>query len=516
MACANVGSLILVRASRRTKELAIRRALGGSRSRIVRQFLAESSLLAVAAGLLGVGLARVLIALAVPFLGDELYRVGEVEVDGSALGFTVVVSLLASLLCGVAPAIQATGRSPLEGLGGGHGRALGSRQALRSVLVASQVAIAVLLLVGSALMTQSFLRLLQTDPGFDPNNVLTLEIELPITRYPTARDHERFYDEVLDRMRNLPGVIAAASVDPLPLNFESERQTFQIPGRPAGARNPSAARFLVSPGYFAAMNMPLLRGRDFTESDDDRAPAVIVINRRMAERYWPNEDPVGKTIVRPGRSDRMQTIIGVVGDSKHLLINEEPASLLYVPQRQLAPRNRFLVVRTDRDPLDHVTAARNVVQSIDAAAPMMSIRTMEQVVSESLTVWTGATGTLSAFGAGALLLATLGIFGVVSHSVGERAHEIATRTAMGAEPKDILTLVPRHGTILVGFGTLVGLAAAAALASMMESLLYGVAVLDPRSFVSAPLLLGAAALAAAYYPARRASRANVASLLRGI
>jgi putative ABC transport system permease protein len=347
--CANVGNLLLARATGRSREFAIRTAMGGGRGRLIRQLLTESAVLALLGGALGSIAAFWLVRVTGPNIPEDLYRVGAFAVDARALGFTLVASLGAALFFGLAPALQTSKPNLTEALKeGDRGSSGGTKnRRLRAALVVFEVSLAMILLALSTLMVQSFLRLQRVDAGFNPESVLTLEVDLPRSQYPGDTEANQFYEQVLERVRALPSVRSAAEVYPLPLNFESMGQGFTIEGRPPAEPGEKlhANLFWATSDYFRTMETPLLRGRAFTERDNDQVPPVVVINQKMAERFWPDEDPVGTRIrLDPGTDDeRLATVIGVVGNSKHFLMNEEPVSLIYLPQLQEATHRRCWV-----------------------------------------------------------------------------------------------------------------------------------------------------------------------------
>jgi putative ABC transport system permease protein len=517
--CANVGGLLLTRAAGRSREMAVRLALGADRGRLVRQLLTETLLLGLLGGGLGAILARGGTSLLGATLPEDLYRVGEVGVDGRALAFAVAAALLAAVASGLAPAREAARTSLVEALKEGErGVGGGARsRRLRSGLVVAEVALATVLLAGAALMVRTFLNLRRVDLGFDPRGVLTLELNLPRGPYPEAAGQNAFYDDVLRRTRGLPGAEAAATVYPLPLNFESMGLSFEVEGRPAapGAK-PSAGAFWISPGYLRVMGIPLLAGSGLTERDTAEAPGVVLVSRHLADTVFPGADPIGRRLrLEPGTPDeRAVTIRGVVGDSKQFLLNEDPTPLVYVPQLQDARRRRFLVVRSSVPPLDLVPAVREQVRAVDRTQAVTAVRTMDRVVSESTRLWSGPSATLGLLGLGALVLAAMGVYGVLAFSVAQRRDEIGLRMALGAEPGDVVRLVVRQGAVLAGLGIGAGLLASVGLARALGSLLFGVTALDPVTFLGVPLVLAGAALLAAYLPARRAARIDPLAALR--
>jgi putative ABC transport system permease protein len=520
MVCANVGNLLLARATGRSREMAVRSALGGSRARLVRQLLTESTLLALGGSGVGVLLAYGAAAAAGPLLPEDLYRVGDITVDGLALGFALGVAFLAALVFGLAPAVETTRLNLSQNLkeGDGSGSAGLRSRRLRSVLVVAQVALAAVLLVGSGLMIRSLLRLTQVAPGFNPDQVLTAELILPSSRYGTEREQNLFYEQALERLRALPGVESAAAVYPLPLNFESLSQAFAVEGRPPAQSGEKlqAGCFWVTADYFRTLQIPLERGRVFTNQDNDQSGPVVLINQTLAERFWPGVDPVGRQVrLDPGTpAEKLAVIVGVVGDSKQFLMNEEPSPLIYLPQLQDSTRRRFLILRASGDPLALVPALRQEIGALDPTQPLTALRSMNQVVEESLGPWAGGTLVIGVLGSGALVLAALGIYGLMSYWVGQRRHELGIRKALGAGASDIKRLVLRQGVVLAATGAVIGLAAAAAFTRLMQALLYGVSVLDPLTFLATPLLLGGVAFLAAFLPARRATRVDPMLALR--
>ena len=518
--CANVGNLLLARATGRNREIAVRTALGGGRGRLIRQLLTESAVMAFIGGVLGAIAAYWLVQLTGPNIPEDLYRVGAIAVDGRALIFTIAMSLVASLLFGLAPALQTTkpnlNETLKEGDRGGSGGLKHRR--LRNALVVFEVAMAMILLACSTLMVQSFLRLQSVEAGFNADNVLTMETILSPTKYTSDQETNTFYEQVLERVRALPSVRQAAEVYPLPLNFESMSQSFTIegreptqPGEKLGANN-----FWVTKDYFQTMEIPVVRGRDFSQQDNDQAAPVVVINQQTAERFWPNEDPIGARVrLDPGTEDeRLATVIGVVGNSKHFLMNEETAALIYLPQLQDTTRRRFIVVKTAGDPLSLVDSVREAVWAVDPILPITTIRSMKQVVGESLGPWAGGTAVIGMLGLGALILAAMGIYGVISYSVGQRTHEVGIRVALGAQSGNILKLIMKQSLQLAAIGVGIGLVAAFALSRLIQSLLFGVGTLDPITFIGTPLLLGFIALLASYIPALRATRVDPITALR--
>ncbi len=508
--CANLGNLQLARASRRSREIALRTALGANRGRIVRQLLTESLAVAVAGGVLGTALAAWggnLMDQAIP---GELYRVGRIGVDAKALLFALLVSILASLLFGLAPALQATriDASPALKEGAHSGRDSAGGQRLRKLLVVGETALATVLLAGSALMLQTFFRLSQVDMGFEPDRLMTLELKLPDTQYPSAQQQNLFYEELAERVKGLPGIADAATVYPLPLNFESMGDEFTIVGHPPpGPEDRRVANlFWISPRAIETLQIPLLQGRTLESGDDGQAPRVALVNQRWLDTYWPTGSPLGTRIVLRNESQSAPLeIVGVVGDSKVFQLSEDQAAVVYLPQLQSSTRRRFLLARTRGDPLAVTPSLHQVIRQLDADLPVTNPRSMRQVVSESLGPWMGGTAGLSLLGFGAVLLAAIGLYGVVSYAVGSRQHEIGVRIALGATRSRIMRLVLGEGLTLGLIGIGLGVLLALGTSQALRSLLFGVEFLDPVTFLGMPLLLTAVLLMACWLPARRAA-----------
>ncbi len=509
IACANVANLLLARSIARQRELSLRTALGASRSRIVRQLMTESLLLGLIGGAVGLFLAYWGVHLLVAFSPTDLPRVKEVSVDGQALFWTISLSLLAGVLAGLAPALQTSRPDPGEVLKeGGRGVNGGVRhQRMRGLLVVAEVALTLLLLTGAGLLLKSFMRLQNVDPGFDASNVLTMRVALPSYRYSGEEKFARFGAELLERVRNVPGVDVAAMTTALPLSQIESAMSFRVdgkPGPPPGSE-PIANWRSVSPDYFRALGVPLLRGRAFTEQEGKDAPGVVIINESLARSAFPGEEALGQRLVI-GMDTKPREVVGVVRDVRHTALKEEPKPEMYVPFQQ-APRAAFtLVTRTTVEPASLTSSVTNAVQSVDKDQPVYNVKTMETFRSESIAQSRFNTYALSIFAAIALVMAAVGIYGVMAFSVTQRTNELGIRIALGAQPGDVLRLVIRQGMILALIGILIGLAASLALTRVMASLLYGVAATDVLTFVTVSAALALIALAASYLPARRATR----------
>ncbi|HSB12386.1 MAG TPA: ABC transporter permease [Blastocatellia bacterium] len=518
IACANVANLLLARAASRQKEIAIRTALGASRIRIIRQMLTESVLLSLAGGVFGLLLSLWGIDVLLAISPSNLPRVDSISVDARVLAFTFVISLITGIVFGLAPAVQASKPDLGDALKeGGRASSVGFRHnRFRSVLIVSEVALALVLLVGAGLMIRSFVRLLNVDTGLDSNNVLTVDVGLPRGKF-TGQQQVAFFQQTIERLQNLPGVESAGAVYPLPLSGAEEGMGFGIEGRqaPTGEAFNAGPRW-VSPDYFKAMRISVVAGREFTDRDTSDAPRVVVINEAMSRRYWLDEDPLGKRIAFDGTNagPNWRQIIGVVRDVRHTSLDSAPKPEIYIPFPQFPSFFMTLVVRTTGDPLSLVGAIRGEVLAIDKNQPISNVHTMEQLVSDSVAQRRFNMLLLGVFGAVALVLSAVGIYGVMSYSVAQRTHELGVRMALGAQTSNLVALVVRQGMVLALFGVGVGLAAAFALTRLMSSLLYGVSTTDPLTYSLIGLLLAGVALLACYLPARRATKVDPMVALR--
>ena len=516
IACANVANLLLARAASRQKEIAIRRAVGASRSRLIRQLLTESLVLSLVGGGLGLLLAWWGVDLLVS-AGARLPRIEEIRIDGTVLAFTAGVALLTGLLFGLAPALQASSADFHESLKeGGRQTGLGSgRQRLRSLLVVSEVALSLVLLIGAGLLIRSFVSVLDNDMGFDPSRVLALDLSLPLSSYGEPEKQAAFFKELLARVNRLPGVKGAAVVSHLPLGGNNTNSGLLIEGRTWPRDElPLADDRLVSADYFRVLGIHLVRGRTFTPRDVESSLHVAVINESLARRFFSHTDPIGKRIDMQWKTSGWQEIVGVVGDIKHdgLDLPSEPA--VYVPYLQTPDSGMTLVVRATGDPLGLVGAVRAQVYGVDRNQPVSRVRTMEELVAESVGPRRLSMSLLSGFASLALFLAAVGIYGVMSTSVAQRTHEIGVRMALGARRSDVMRLVVGQGAKLTLAGLGLGLAAALPLTRLLSVLLFGVSATDPLTFCGVSFLLTAVALLACYLPARRASRVDPMAAIR--
>ena len=520
IACANVANLLLARAMTRHKEMAIRSALGASRSQVVRQLLTESVLLSLAGGSLGLVLAVWWSDLLIALGKDNIPRALHVGLDWRVLAFTLLVSILTGIIFGLVPALHSSRTELTESLKeGARGSGEGARRnGVRGLLVVTELAIAVVLLVGAGLLIQSLWRLRQVSPGFNPENVLTLVVGIPEVRYPTKKQAP-FYKDLAARIETLPGVRSASSIMPLPLSGDRFGISFEIEGRPvAKGDQPSADFFTIGDGYFKTMEIPLLKGREFTERDAAGAPGVIIVNQAFARKFFPGEDPLGKRI-KPGISTDeddpvMREIVGLVADVRNRNLNSDLRPGFFVPQSQVPFSQMAMVVKTDRDPHSLVNAVQNEVQALDKEVPVFRVKTMNEYISATVAAPRFNATLLVIFAAVALVLAAVGIYGVMSYTVAQRTREIGIRMALGARAGDVLRLIVAQGFKLVLLGLGVGLAAAFALTKVISSLLFGVTTKDPSTFGAVALLLALVALLACYIPARQAMKLDPLNALR--
>jgi putative ABC transport system permease protein len=521
IACANVANLLLARAAVRQKEIAVRVALGARRWRLIRQFLTESVLLSTFGGLVGLAIAYGGLVLLKASIPENISQARDISMDLRVLGFTFLVSVATGLIFGLAPALQAARFNQIDTLkeGGRDAATGGSGKRLRGLLVTAEVAISLVLLIGAGLLINSFLRLRNVDPGFRTDNLLTMKIVLPEPKYEEMERRSAFYTELINRVQSLAGVRSAAVTSNLPLYRQGNSIGVGIEGQPdppPGQERIVVTR-IISPGYFDTMSIPILRGRGLTEQDTETTPNVVVVNETMARRYWPGEDAVGKRIAA-GRirspEDWIQ-VVGVVKDVRQFELNAEPRPQMYLTYRQAGFfDSRDLVVKTDVDPASMAATVRKAVWEIDKDQPVSNIQTMDEILADSIARQRFSMLLLAIFAAVALVLAGVGIYGVMSYSVAQRTHEIGIRMALGAQTGAVLKLAVGYGMKLVIAGIAIGLIAAFALTRVMSTLLFGVTATDPTTFTLISLLLIAVAVLASYVPARRATRVNPIIALR--
>jgi putative ABC transport system permease protein len=514
--CANVASLLLSRAGRRRKEIAVRTALGASRDRIAVLFLTEAVLLALLGGALGTAAASWTLEGLLGLAPASLPRIETVRLDGGVLAFTLAVSVVTGLLFGSVPAFRMSrlAAEPVlrEASGGSSGRR--SRR-LGGWLVIFDVAVALLLLTGALLLLKSTSRLLRVDPGFRTTGVLTMEVDVTGVRYPDDPALTRYWDEVLRRVEHVPGVRSAGLVSQLPLSGDFDTHGIHAKDKPSAnpETDPSADRYSVSFDYLRTMGIPILRGRGFDAKDREGSAPVVLVNGALARRIWPGEDPLGKRIQVGGTDGPWREVVGVVGTVRHAALDAPETAQVYLPREQMADNFMALAVRAD-DPASVAGAVRAAVTGIDPDQPITRVATMEQVLSGSAAARRFSAGLLAAFAALASFLASIGIFGVISGFVGQRAREIGIRVALGADRRRIVGLISSQTLRLTLIGVVAGLAASVVLSRAIASQLFGVAPDDPWVLASATSLIVAVALAASLSPLRRALRIDPVTTLR--
>jgi putative ABC transport system permease protein len=520
IACANLANLLLAKTLAKSKEIAIRTALGASRIRVLRQVLSETIVLALLGGTFGLLLAHIGIVSIVSFLSAKLPRAGEIGLDGRVLGFTFAMSIVTGVLAGLAPAWRLTKSNVNEQLKQGSGRT-GSDQSgnrTRSALVVAEIALSLTLLISAGLMVRSLWRLRNVDPGFDPHNLLTLTLDLPPVKYAEPTQQLGFVDEVLRRVRVLPGVDSAGAIDALPLSGNGSTQPIAVEGHPSleMSEQPEVAVRTITPGYIYATRVAMLKGRDFTEADAADKPAAILISESLAERFWPNENPIGKRLTLSFFPGTSREVVGVVGDVKQdgLEVAERIATL-YVPLAQ-TPNHRglSLVVRTRSNRVNLVSAVTDAVHQVDGEEPVVDVMTMDEILSGSVAQQRFNMLLLAAFAGLALFLAAVGIYGVLSYAVKRRLQEIGIRMALGAGRGDVLRMILGQGLRLAFMGVCIGLVASLGLTRFLTSQLFEVKASDPLTLTGVSLLLVTVSLAACYLPARRATKVEPTVALR--
>ena len=527
IACANIANLLLARGAARSRETAIRAAIGAGRGHLLRQALTESLVLAAAGGVLGVLAGYWGVTLLAAFGPEDVPRLAQARVDGPALAFALGVTLLSGLVFGLAPALRMSARMPHEALkeGGRGGSRAGGRDRLRSVLVVGEIALALVLLTGAGLLIRSAIVLNGVDPGFDPTGVVAGRVSLPAVGYETPEQVTRAFQQIEERVAAVPGVANAALVSAAPL--EDGNTNGLVPeGRELGIGSAiNSAMRLVTPGYFATMRIRLVRGRTFTASDVREAPRVMVINEALAREAFPGQDPIGKRIAcceaGPDSLPIWKEVVGVVNDVRAQGLDQEPMPEFYLPVLQ-APdaawtwtdRTLTVAVRAPSDAIALMGPLRRAIAEVDPSLPLYNLGTMQGRLVDSLAQSRFSTMLLTVFGSIALILAAIGVYGVISYGVAQRTQEIGIRMALGARQGDVLAMVVRHGAVLAGIGLAVGLAGALALSQFLGSLLFRVSPTDPPTFASGTAVLSAVALFAAALPARRAARTNPMIALR--
>ena len=533
IACANVANMLLARATVREKEVAIRAALGAGRARLMRQLLTESLLLAFVGGVLGVLLALLGVKLFVAFGPQNIPRIAEIKVDLLVLGFSLLVTILTGIIFGLAPALHISKPNLSNSLKEGGRGSTGSRHFVRNALVVSEVAFALMLLIVAGLTMRSFQRLLEINLGFRTDNVLTMRLTLPQVNYPQNEQVATFYSRLVEQVEALPGVQSAGATSILPLSGSYSSGTTIVEDTSAGEGlqkfqgHPflEADRRNVTPGYFESLGAKLLKGRLIAETDNDKAPRIAVVDEKFARRFWPNGEAVGKRIAVGGGPNNIEwgEIVGVIGHIRHYGTNKEGQDRAYFPEgreqiyfplAQNPQRTMYLAIRTTTEPSNLTNAVRGVVQSLDRNLPLYEVKTMDQLVSVAVANPRLNLVLMGIFAGVALILATVGIYGVMSYSVTQRTHEIGIRMALGAQTSDVMKMVVKQGMALTGAGVVVGLAGALLTTRLMSSLLFGVSATDPITFGVISLILIGVALGACFVPARRATKVDPMVALR--
>jgi putative ABC transport system permease protein len=517
IACANVANLYLARTAERRREISIRTALGAGTGRLVRQLLTEGLLVSLLGGAAGVGLAAWGVRALVAANPGNLPRLRDIRIDGEVLFFTLAISLFTGLLLALAPALYSSRIGLGEALkeGGRGGNESRGRSRVRSLLVVSEIALALMLAIGAGLMLASFDRLSGIHPGFDAANVLTIDVALSGPKYSKGPARAAFFNEYLESLRPLPGVVALGATTTLPLTGRDSGSNFVIEGAPplAYAQQPNGRFRVVTPGYFETMRIPVRAGRPIAANDTPLAPPVLVVNATLARQFWPNESPLGKRIALSGET-KWREIVGVVGDVKHYALDGETRPEMYFPLAQEPSGALSIVVRTANAPENLAGAARRKLAEIDKSQPIAGIQTLEEVLSLSVAQPRLYSALLAIFSTVALLLAAVGIYGVMSYGVRQRKHELGVRMALGARAGVVQAMVLREGLRLAVVGAALGIAGAFAFTRVLGKMLHGIAPTDPATFAGAALLVVAVAAAACYLPARRATRVDPMIALR--
>src|SRR5882724_957595 len=519
IACANVANLLLARAAARHREIAVRVALGARRSRVIKQLLIEGVPLAALGGTFGLLLAWWGTSLLVSLSPAELLDLSQVRINLTVLGFTFAVSLLTGMIFSLAPAFASArinlNESLKEGVKG-SGAGSGS-QRVRSLFVVAEVALALILLVGAGLLLRSFARLQSVDPGFNARNVLTMRVALPPGKYQEDQKVVGFFQQVIERLRALPGVEAAGAINFLPFAGPGAGTRFEIEGRPKPlpGEYPTTGVCVTDANFFQTLQIPLKRGRLFTAQETTEMRHVVVVNEALVRKYFPNEEAIGKRITIGMKDQDVPTeIIGIVGDIRHMRLDEEVEPMSYWPQPELTYSFMTLVIRTRGDAANVAAGARGVIQSLDNEQPVADVRTMDSLLANSIARARFSALLLAVFASVALVLAAIGIYGVISYVVAQRGHEIGLRMALGAQARDVVRLILRNGMMLAGLGVAIGLAGAFALTRVMTTLLFGVTPTDAITFVTVSALLLIVAFLACYIPARRATKVDPLTALR--
>jgi len=517
IACANIANLLLARAAMRHRELALRRCLGASPFRVARQLLTESLLLAIVGGGLGILFATWGVILLRRFLANEVPLVEVVSLNSGVLLFAVGISLLTGVLFGLAPALRSSRLNLQEAIKeGARGSASRSSRRLNDAFVVSQIALSLVLLVGAMLLVRSFRNLISVDPGFSAHNVLSASLSPPEQRYGDDTRVRTFYDELLARVQRMPGVTSAGLCQIVPFSGGGGGYPFSAEGYQLSPNEPLPVtwRRSVSPDYFKTMGINVLQGRAFENSDQEKTPLVAIVDEKLARKFFPNGDPLGKRVRLGGDKAPWLTVVGVVRSVKNRQLDEDARYYIYQPFNQWVRRENSIVLRSSVDPTSLIAGLRSQVASLDPDLPLFDVTTIDDSVARSVSSRRLSSLLLVAFAVTALLLAVIGIYGVISLSVTNRINEFGIRLALGAQPRNVLQLVVGQGMRVAIVGLAIGVAAALLLMRLMRSLLFGVSATDPFTFVAVALLLALAALAAAYIPARRATKVDPLIALR--
>ena len=515
IACGNVASLLLARLAGRAHDLALRAALGASRARIVRQLMIESGIVAVAGGALGIALGAAAVPLLVRLAPGTVMRLAEATLDLRVLAFSAALTIGTAVLFGLAPAVYAARSHAPASLHGDRRRTADwSTAAARRMLVATDVALALVLLVAAGLMIKSVGRLLTVDPGFDPAHVLSLRISMVGREYRADADLVARTRDILARVRTQPGVEGAAAAGQIPLGGNGDRWGFHVEGRVWGPGDPSVERYSVTPDYFSVMRIPLRRGRLFTDADRAGAEAVMIIGEQTARALWPRGDPIGQHVRIGGTDTPWRTIVGIVGDVRHQALALPPTMQMYLPEAQLPDAGLTLVVRAAGDPAALAGEIRGAVHAASSAVPVFGVAPLEDLVAASAGPRRFVMILLELFGGVALLLTSIGIYGVVSYSVSERTREIGIRVALGATRADIVRTIVARGLLGVSVGLAIGVATAIATTRYLSGSLYDVSALDPATFAAVAAVLLGVAVAAQTAPVLRALHVDPAVALR--
>jgi putative ABC transport system permease protein len=517
IACVNVANMSLARSAGRAKEFAIRAALGAGRWRLIRQSLTESMLLGLLGGMAGLLLANWGVKSIVGVAPQNIPRLEEVSVNATVAGFTLAISLLTGILAGIIPALRGFTTQLYQTLkeGGRTSGDAGSAVWLRDGLVIAEVALALALLVGAGLFAQSFLRLRGVDKGFQAENVLTMRVRLPQSKYQQSRERSAAFMELERRLKTLPGVESVAFTSDIPIGADWQGTGFVVEGEPPPGQERDINWTTITPGYLRTMGVSLLRGREFTELDGPDAPKVVLVNETLARHYFPNNDPIGKRIITGFSTQFAREIIGVVKDIKHSDLQSASTAQVFAPYHQTSFNNALsLLIRTRAPSASVLNAARDRIMDFERGSAIYEARTMEQVVAESIALPRFSMLLTGLFAVVAALLAAAGVYGVVSYAVSRHTREIGLRMALGAEPRDILKLVIGQGLRPVLIGAVVGVSASVALTRFLSSLLFGVSATDPLTFIVITLLLVTVAGLACFIPARRATKVDPMVALR--